>query len=143
NASPDKAGPDTALALENRHWRQAAAPSDDRSRASGCRRRREDRRSWQLILPSLRGAKATKESMRRFLLRGSMDCFGDARNDGYGKPDQAATTSSVTPKNLTRSIRPKLVVSATSAASRPVAIRIRPIRGWLWRASKVNHWPDR
>ena len=41
----------------------------------------------------------------------------------------AATTSSLMTWNLTRSMRPKLVVSATSAASRPVPIRMRPIRG--------------
>jgi CO/xanthine dehydrogenase Mo-binding subunit len=34
---------------------------------------------------------------------------------------------------------PKVVVIATSAASRPRASKIRPIRGVLWRASKVYH----
>ena len=55
----------------------------------------------------------------------------------------AGTTSSLMTRNFVRSIRPKLVVSATSAASRPVPIRMRPIRGWLWRASNVYHWPER
>src|SRR4051794_23315234 len=55
----------------------------------------------------------------------------------------AGTTLSLITKNFTRSIRPKLVVSATSAASRPVPIRMRPARGTLWRASKVYHWPER
>ena len=55
----------------------------------------------------------------------------------------AGTTSSLITKNFTRSIRPKLVVSATSAASRPVPIRMRPARGLLWRASNVYHWPER
>src|SRR6266568_4778923 len=70
-----------------------------------------------------------------------MDCFAAlamTENQFY-----AGTTSSLTTTNFTRSIRPKLVVSATSAASRPVPIRMRPARGWLWRASKVNHWPDK
>ncbi len=58
-------------------------------------------------------------------------------------PYAAAFTSSLMTKNFTKSIRPKLVVSATSAASRPVPIRMRPMRGLLWRASKVCHWPDR
>src|SRR5713226_9811663 len=58
-------------------------------------------------------------------------------------PQAAAATSSLMTRNLTRSIRPKLVVSATSAASRPVPIRMRPIRGRLWRASNVYHRPDR
>src|SRR6202023_386824 len=55
-----------------------------------------------------------------------------ARNDARGTL-YAATTSSLTTTNFTRSMRPKLVVSATSAASRPVPIRMRPIRGGLWR----------
>ena len=38
---------------------------------------------------------------------------------------------------------PKVVVIATSAASRPRASKIRPIRGVLWRASKVNQRPSR
>src|SRR5215218_5944230 len=38
---------------------------------------------------------------------------------------------------------PKLVESATSVASRPRAIRMRPMRGMLCRASKRYHWPDR
>ena len=50
-----------------------------------------------------------------------------ARNDGARR--HAGTTSSLMTKNFTRSIRPKLVVSATSAASRPVPIRMRPMRG--------------
>ena len=66
----------------------------------------------------------------------------EAVNAGTGYR-QAVTTSSLTTMNFVRSMRPKLVVSATSAASRPVAIRMRPMRGWLWRASKVNHRPDR
>src|SRR5882724_9949204 len=60
-----------------------------------------------------------------------------------GGRDQANTTSSLTTRNFVSVMRPKLVVSATSAASRPVAIRMRPTLGWLWRASKVYHWPDR
>src|SRR5712691_10321589 len=67
-----------------------------------------------------------------------------ARNDERPRAClYAAKTSSLMTRNLTRSIRPKLVVSATSAASRPVPIRMRPIRGRLWRASNVYHRPDR
>src|SRR5581483_11571785 len=50
----DKAGPGTARPRENPHWPRAAAPSDDQSRASACRRRRDDRRSWEYCQPSLR-----------------------------------------------------------------------------------------
>src|SRR4051812_50157819 len=57
--------------------------------------------------------------------------------------DQAATTSSLTTRNFTRSIRPKLVVSATSAASRPVPIRMRPMRGRLWRGAHEDPPPRR
>jgi transglutaminase-like putative cysteine protease len=42
-------------------------------------------------------------------------------------------------ENLFSQEAPNEVVIATSAASRPVAIRTRPIRGWLLRASKVHH----
>ena len=35
------------------------------------------------------------------------------------------------------------VLIATSAASRPRAMRMRPMRGWLLRASKVYQWPAR
>ena len=38
---------------------------------------------------------------------------------------------------------PKMWVSGTSAASRPRAMRIRPIRGTLLRGSKVCHRPPR
>src|SRR5579864_1048991 len=62
---------------------------------------------------------------------------------GMTEKIQAAVTSSLTTENLARFMRPKLVDSATSAASRPVAIRMRPIRGTTWRASKVYHLPDR
>src|SRR3954462_3526470 len=65
------------------------------------------------------------------------------KNGEREKHTYAGTTSSLITRNFTRSIRPKLVVSATSAASRPVPIRMRPARGTLWRASKVYHWPDR
>ena len=50
--------------------------------------------------------------------------------------------SSLMMKNFFKVAEPKFVVSATSAASRPVAIRMRPMRGWLWRASNVYHWPE-
>src|SRR5689334_15092818 len=68
-----------------------------------------------------------------------------AQRSNLAMTDQAGvgTTSSVTTTNFVSVIRPKLVVSATSAASRPVAIRMRPMRSVLWRASKVYHWPER
>jgi hypothetical protein len=57
-------------------------------------------------------------------------------------PVQAAI-SSVTTVKLASVLGPKVVVIATSAASRPRAISARPMRGVLWRASKVRHWPPR
>jgi hypothetical protein len=45
--------------------------------------------------------------------------------------------SSVMTVKFANCAAPKLVEIATSAASRPRAITIRPIRGWLWRASVV------
>src|SRR3984893_10085553 len=64
----------------------------------------------------------------------AVDCFvASAPRNDERTVNYAATTSSLITTNLTRSIRPKLVVSATSAASRPVPIRMRPMRGWLWR----------
>jgi hypothetical protein len=38
--------------------------------------------------------------------------------------------------------RPKDVASGISVASRPRATVIRPMRGMLWRASKMNHRPS-
>src|SRR4051794_5018301 len=91
------------------------------------------------LAPDLRCAIAHR-GISRFRVR----CFASPRNDERTPPRRyAATTSSLMTRNFTKSIRPKLVVSATSAASRPVAIRMRPIRGWLWRASKVYHCPER
>jgi len=56
---------------------------------------------------------------------------------------QLATTSSVTTLNPASRVSPKLVESATSVASRPRAMRMRPMRGLLWRASKVYQRPSR
>ena len=53
----------------------------------------------------------------------------------------AYTTSSVQTLKLKRVLGPKVWVIGTSAASRPWAIRTRPIRGMLLRASKVYQWP--
>ena len=53
------------------------------------------------------------------------------------------TTCSVMTSKWTSFELPKLVEIATSVASRPVAIRIRPILGVLWRASKVYQCPPR
>ena len=55
----------------------------------------------------------------------------------------AATISSVWTLKLASPVAPKLVDRATSVASRPRAIRMRPMRGLLWRASKVYHCPPR
>jgi hypothetical protein len=55
----------------------------------------------------------------------------------------AAATSSVSTVKLWSVFGPKLVLIATSAASRPRAISTRPIRGMLLRASKVYHSPPR
>jgi hypothetical protein len=52
-------------------------------------------------------------------------------------------TSSVMTTNFDSCAVPKLVDMATSAASRPRAMTMRPILGWLWRASNVNHLPSR
>ena len=53
----------------------------------------------------------------------------------------AYTSSSVQTLKLTRMFGPKVWVIGTSAASRPWAIRTRPIRGMLLRASKVYQRP--
>src|SRR5690242_3880158 len=49
----------------------------------------------------------------------------------------SSAISSVTTVNPVSAHWPKLVLSATSVASRPRAIRTRPMRGVLCRASKV------
>ena len=51
------------------------------------------------------------------------------------------TTSSVHTVKLLSVFGPKVVLIATSAASRPRAINTRPMRGTLLRASKVYHLP--
>ena len=56
---------------------------------------------------------------------------------------QAVTTSSVITLNSASRVCPKLVDRATSVASRPRAIRMRPMRGLLWRASNVYQRPSR
>src|SRR5882757_125174 len=60
----------------------------------------------------------------------SVDCFVAIapRNDGE-RNTYTAATSSLTTANFESVIRPKLVLSATSAASLPVPIRMRPMRG--------------
>src|ERR1700723_44014 len=55
----------------------------------------------------------------------------------------ASATSSVTTVKFFNQAVPNEVVIATSAASRPVAISTRPIRGALLRASNVHHLPSR
>jgi hypothetical protein len=58
-------------------------------------------------------------------------------------PEERAScsTSRVVTTNDLRDVCPNVVLIATSAASRPLAIRIRPIRGMLWRASNVCQRP--
>ena len=51
-----------------------------------------------------------------------------------------STISSVHTGKFRRVLGPKVVVIATSAASRPRAIRTRPMRGMLLRGSKVCQW---
>jgi len=55
----------------------------------------------------------------------------------------AGVISSVTTVKLLSVFGPKVVLIATSAASRPRAISTRPMRGMLWRASNVYHRPPR
>jgi hypothetical protein len=55
-----------------------------------------------------------------------------------GQTEGAAhVTSSVNILNFVRAHGPNEVTIATSVASRPRAIRMRPTRGLLWRASRV------
>lgn len=62
------------------------------------------------------------------------------RDRGDGEDQR---TSSVHTLKLSRVFMPNAVLIATSAASRPRAIRTRPMRGWLLRASNVYHLPSR
>jgi hypothetical protein len=55
----------------------------------------------------------------------------------YGLAGNADLTSSVITLKPARVHGPNEVTIATSVASRPRAIRMRPMRGWLWRASNV------
>ena len=59
------------------------------------------------------------------------------------QPDCPSLTSSVQTLKLFRVLGPKVLLMATSAASRPRAINTRPMRGVLLRASKVYQWPSR
>src|SRR5450432_744603 len=58
--------------------------------------------------------------------------------DNYCAVGIPAATSSVMTVKLVSQPLPNEVVIATSAASRPVAIKTRPIRGLLLRASNVH-----
>ena len=76
-------------------------------------------------------ARSASDEAIHFAVCGTMDCFVAsllAMTEEAART-YAATTSSLMTRNFVKSIRPKLVVSATSAASRPVAIRMRPMRG--------------
>jgi len=61
-----------------------------------------------------------------------------ARHTAGGDCKEAGSSSDTT-SNLRSVELPNDVRNATSAASRPVAIRIRPMRGVLLRASKAHH----
>src|SRR5215207_5239803 len=63
------------------------------------------------------------------------------RTPGAQKPDPI--TSSVVTRKSTRVLGPKVRVSGTSAASRPRAIRILPIRGSLLLVSNMIQRPPR
>jgi hypothetical protein len=65
----------------------------------------------------------------------------DRRYCSYWPYVADSSTSSETTKKLVIVELPKEVRKATSAASRPVAISTRPIRGLLLRASKAHHLP--
>jgi hypothetical protein len=64
-------------------------------------------------------------------------------SDGPVAGTIAYRTSSVTTWKPASVLGPKIVDSATSVASRPRAIRMRPMRGVLCRASKVCQCPPR
>lgn len=59
------------------------------------------------------------------------------------QPVHPSLTSSVRTLKLFRVLGPKVLLMATSAASRPRAINTRPMRGVLLRASKMYQWPSR
>ena len=63
--------------------------------------------------------------------------------DASARTQDQERTSSVTTSKFAKVDRPKLVDSATSVASRPRAMRMRPMRGTLWRASNVYQRPSR
>src|SRR3984893_8005213 len=58
-----------------------------------------------------------------------------------GGQTQPVGTSSVHTLKLVEVAGPKVLLRATSAASRPRAINTLPTRGGLWRASKGWHCP--
>ena len=62
------------------------------------------------------------------------------RASGYCTGSSAGT-SSVQTLNTSRVLGPNAVLMATSAASRPRAINILPMRRWLLRGSKVCQAP--
>ncbi len=56
---------------------------------------------------------------------------------------EGLAVSSAQTLNPSSRLGPKVLLMGTSAASRPRAIRIRPIRGVLLRGSKVYYCPSR
>jgi hypothetical protein len=74
---------------------------------------------------------------------GARDRSEAASGQSADYSDLAGVISSVTTVKLLSVFGPKVVLIATSAASRPRAISTRPMRGMLWRASNVYHRPPR
>ena len=80
------------------------------------------------------------------ILRAKIDqarIFVPPCQDAAGKAPLLSLTSWEVTSNFVRSALPKEVVIATSVASRPTAISTRPMRGKLWRASKVHQRSSR
>ncbi len=76
-------------------------------------------------------------------LRDQAEFRSFSTNGCYRAAAASVGTSSVTTLKLASVHGPNSVTMATSVASRPRAIRMRPMRGLLWRASKVYQRPPR
>jgi Quinolinate synthetase A protein len=75
--------------------------------------------------------------------RGLGLCDPSSIERGYALVESADVTSSVNTLKPASMHGPNEVTIATSVASRPRAIKIRPMRGLLWRASNVYQRPPR
>jgi hypothetical protein len=74
---------------------------------------------------------------------GDADWWGNFLYSGLGLRTNVSATSSAQTSMVINCVGPKLVMVAVSTASRPWAIRMRPMRGVLWRASNVYQRPPR